>query len=109
MQRLSPGALAMSGSALDLVRRGAQFDQPGAVDLSQREFAGEVRAPFRFELGRDPEQSFGANLTPIVEAVFCIDLIGRPSVHGAALRYVLFGRGLVRKRSWRDRFPANDI
>jgi hypothetical protein len=52
------------GAALDLVRRSAQFDQPGGIDFSQREFTEEVLPPFRIELRRNSEQALGANLAP---------------------------------------------
>ncbi len=74
----------VGGGAFDVIGRGAQFDQAGGADLSQREFTLELRTPLRLELGRHPEQSPAANLAPMVEAVLRLDLIGRPFVHGAA-------------------------
>jgi len=74
----------VGGAAFNVIGRGAQFDQAGGADLSQREFTRKLRTPLRFEFGRHPEQSFGTNLAPMVEAVLRLDLIGRPFVHGAA-------------------------
>ncbi len=70
----------VGGGAFDLIGRGAQFDQAGGADLSQRECARELRTLLRFELGRHAEQSPGTNLARMVEAVLRLDVIGGPSV-----------------------------
>ena len=75
----------VGGGAFDLIGRGAQFDQAGGANLSQRECARELRTLLRFELSRHAEQSPGTNLAPMVEAVLRLDVIGGPSVQECTL------------------------
>ncbi len=45
----------VGGGAFDVIGRGAQFDQAGGADLSQREFTRKLRTLLRFEFGRHAE------------------------------------------------------
>ena len=85
-------------TAFDPIGRCAQLDEARRAKLSKRELTEELRSLFPVEFGGGPEQPLGADLAPVVEAVFRSHLIGGPPVFVAVL---LPGTGRANRRQVR--------